>query len=534
MKFQRLLLICCCVIIALDTYSQEDTILAQVVWGDRIPLKGGYHKIGFVGDLENGFLQISIKNKNKVGFTQISGNLKYQNSRFESVHSSVPDMFANIIQIDKQAYALYNVYDKKKAVEKLFMQRIDIRRGGLVGNSEELIATKDKIIETVKYPGAYDYTLANKYTIVIPEHENRILVFYRVKQEETKNTDKIIYQIFDRDWKFIWSKEVFMPRPRADVRMIGHRLVNDHIFMFVRTKSGAVDWNTKQPEFDRVSVLHISDDATQPKEYPLEFEGTNLYDITLGIGKNNQILLAGFFKTSRIRETFVGYFTAVFNPEKCKLEHVNMFTFNNELVTAFENPQKVAKLNKAISKGEELGMPDLKICKVIHRADGGWYVVGEQQYFYVQKDNRSRSIMPIYHYWYMDMIVASVGNDGIQEWIVKVPKKQHFINTTFGAGVSAFAYENDIYLFHLDHVHNRVLNDTIERMPYYGTENDLTLMCVKINRNGIMERRPVFDTSGVKQIIAPASMEEMKPGVLLIGNKNILWESIKPGLLYLE
>lgn len=497
------------------SFAQKGDV--EVVWGDQIPLLKKHYRIGFVGDLDQGFVQITQRPKKEINFALINKKLGYKESKLEALPKSKYAVFEHIIQVDNRAYALISDYDKGSQSEKLLVREIDIKAGGFKDEGEELITTTGKVTGTVIATGFYQFATTDKFKVVIPDEGDRILIYYRLKPKEkrdSKNYDKIVYHMFDRSWKPIWNKEVTMPRTEANMRMIGHRVVGDDIVLFARTKSGSTDPETKKVEFDGISAFSITENDKKVNEYPLEIEGQNLYEITLGEGDDGSILIAGYNRPSRKARTFTGYFTSVFNPSTFSLENVNTYTFNEELMTAFESERTKRKLEKSIAKGKEPGIPNLQMRNVIRNADGGWYVIGEQYYFYVVTTSNGKTTTTTYHYLFMDAIVSSIASDGTENWTIKVPKNQHFINTTFGAGIASFIYEGNVYIFNLDFTKNIKMQSGTPA-TYGGGYKDASFVCNKISPDGELERFAVYSLKDAGKIIVPEAIEEMSPGVLM-------------------
>lgn len=510
----------------------------RIEWGDNIPLTKKHFRIGFVGDMDQGFVQITERMKKEVGFTRISNELKFENNRVEPLPKSKYAMFESIVQVDNRAYALISDYNKETQSEKLTVREIDIKDGGFKDSGEELLVTDGKITGTLIATGMYKFSTTDKFKLVIPDHGERILVYYRrvpEKKRDSKNHDKLVYNLFDRNWKPIWSKEVTMPYTEADMSPIAHRLIGNDVYLFARTKSGQVNPETKRAEFDGLSVFHITEDG-KTNEHPLELDGVNLFDIVIGDGDGSSILIAGYTKPSIRTNTFTGYLTAVFNPETFALENINMYSFKEDLISAFESERTKRKLDKAVAKGKEPGIPHLELREVIHRPGGGWYLVGEQYYFYTVTVNTGRSTYTTYHYLFMDVIISALEKDGTEAFTIKVPKNQHLVNTTYGGGIAAFEFEDKLYIFHLDHIKNKGLDESGTPVTY-ASMKDAALMCITVDSEGRMDRFPLFDLRDEQKVIVPYAIEEMEPGVLMsAGRKNSYYsgKSNYPALIYLK
>lgn len=510
----------------------------RIEWGDNIPLTKKHFRIGFVGDLDQGFVQITERMKKEVGFTRISGNLKFENSRIEPLPKSKYAMFESIVQVDNRAYALISDYNKESQNEKLTVREIDIKDGGFKNEGEELLSTEGKVTGDLIATGMYKFATTNKFKLVIPQKGDRILVYYRrvpEKKRDSKNFDKIVYNLFERNWKPVWNREVTMPYTEAEMRPVAHRLVGNDVYLFARIKSGQVNPETKKAEFDGLSVFRISESG-KVEEHALELQGANLFEITVADGDDGSILIAGYTRPSARANTFTGYLTAVFNTETFALENVNMYTFKENLITAFESERAKRKLDKQMAKGKEPGIPHLELREAIQRPGGGWYLVGEQYYFYTVTVSNGKSTYTTYHYLFMDVIVSALEKDGTEAFTIKVPKNQHLVNTTYGGGISAFEYRDKLYIFHLDHIKNKRLDESGTPVTY-ASMKDAALMCITVDAEGNAERLPLFDLRDEQKVIIPYAIEEMEPGVLMSSGRKSSYFSGKsnyPALIYLK
>lgn len=511
----------------------------RIEWGDQVTLPKKHFRIGFVGDLEQGFVQLTERMKKEVAFVRIDKRLKYENTNLEPLPKSKYAMFESVVQVDNRAYALISDYNKETGSEKLTIREIDIKKGGFVDEGRELLTTDGKVTGTLIATGMYKFATTGKFRTVIPADGDRILVYYRrvpEKKRNSKNYDKIVYNLFDRQWNPLWEKEVTMPYTEADMSFVAHRLVGDEIFLFARTRSGKINSETKKPEFDGLSAFRITQDG-QIKESPMDFPGMNLFEINVADGDGESMLIAGYTKSTMKANTFTGYMTAVFNPQTMALENVNLYNFREDLISAFESERTKRKLDKAVAKGKEPGIPYLELREVIRRPGGGWYLVGEQYYFYTVTVNTGRSSYTTYHYLYMDVIVSALEKDGTETFTVKVPKNQHLVNTTYGASISAFEYEDNLYIFHLDHIKNK--NVTEDGTPVlYSSMKDATLMCIKVGPEGDVSRTSIFDLKDEAKVITPTSIEQMEPGVLMSSGRRASYRSSGntnvPAIIYLK
>ncbi|MGQ3014091.1 MAG: hypothetical protein ACT6QS_10320, partial [Flavobacteriales bacterium] len=115
---------------------------------------------------------------------------------------------------------------------------------------------------------------------------------------------------------------------------------------------------------------------------------------------------------------------------------------------------------------------------------------------------------------YQDIIVSALNAAGEEEWTIKVPKNQHLTNTTYSASVSAFEYNDNLYLFYMDHIKNRGLDENSAPVQYRSFK-DGALVMTRISPDGKPETNFLFDTRGEDKIIIPLNITQMAPGKLI-------------------
>lgn len=498
--------------------------LVSIEWGENAPLIKKHFSTGFVGSVENGFIQISQNVKKKeIGLYRFGKKLNFEGNHMEVMPKSKYLMFENTVEFDGRSFLLFSDYDKAAVSEKLLVQEIDMKSGEFKGPLDLLIETNGKVSGTYIMTGLYSYAVTDKFKVIAPENSDKILLYYKYKNEKKRddvNYEKYAFHLLDRNWKTIWTTDVTMPYTEAQMKIRNIKLVGEEVVLFVETMSGRINPDTKKPSFDELGVLQISKGKGKPKEHKLEIDKLFFKDLIFGTGFGNAIMIGGYVQPKKNSSVSQGYFTAVFNPETYQLESVNQYEFKDDLIRAFESARTKRKLDKAIAKGKEPGIPYLETREIVKKADGGWYFIGEQYHLVVTSSMDSKgNVRYTYHHYFQDMIVSSISADGAEEWTVKTPKNQHFINTTYGSGISSFVHNNSVYIFHLDNVKNKVLSEDAAPAETKAGFKEACLMVVKIDEKGNMTRKSLFDLKDESKIILPETIEEVAPGILLSSSR---------------
>jgi hypothetical protein len=520
LKKQLLIGLSCLVAIASTAQKKGDI---QIKWGDNIPLTKKHYPVGFIGDEKNGFIQLTEKTNKEIGFTKISGKLDAQETKIEYLPKSKYLRFDDILELNGRSYVVFYDFSKSTMTQKLFAREIDMKSGGYAG--EEILLLEEPA------------TRSGRYNITIPDEGEHILVTKLLPRESKRdkiNYDKYDYHLFNLQLKKVWSKEVKMPYVEADMNILNRRLVGENILIFFQKKSVSED---KRAEFDQLAVLQINGDLNEPKEHELDIKGTVFQEFIFGENKGENLLIAGYYKSSRKAFPFAGYFTGIFNTESYGLENVKTYSFSDEIIRGFESERTKRKLDKAIDKGKEIGIPYMEMRKIFNRKQGGWYVVGEQYHLVVTTTTDSKgNVRYTYHYYFQDVIVSAIDKNGEEEWTTKVPKNQHFINNTYGAGISAFEYNDNVYVFFIDNLKNKNLKSSESPIETRSIK-DATFTCIKVAENGSINRISLFDTKDEAKVILPYAMDEMSPGIILSAARKASFgrKAVNtPALLYLN
>lgn len=516
--------------------------LVSIEWGENAPLIKNHDRVSFIGNPEMGYVQVSENFKKKeIGLYRFSSGLKYEGSHTEIMIKSKNIMFESIVEFDNQAFFLFSDFDKANQSEKLYVQEVDLLKGKFLDSPMLLIETNGKVIGTRKAISIFASVETDKFKVIAPENNNRILLYYKYESEEKqdkKNYEKFVFHLYDHSWKKIWKREVTMPHSEFEMNILNFKLIGDDVFAFMETMSGKLNPDTKKPEYDELRVLHISSEDTEPKEYLLEIDKLYFKDLILGRGFGDKIMIGGYVQPKKKSSSSTGYFTAIFNPDTKSLEGVNQYKFSDDLITSFERASNKRKLEKEITKGKDPGISGLITREIVKKNDGGWIMVGEE-FFVVVTDvtgNRGYSYR-VYDYYFQNLIVSSVGPEGNEEWTVKVPKNQHFFNGTYGSGISSFVHNDNVYIFHLDNVKNKNIGDNDVPVEFRNFKEGC-LMAVKIDPSGKMDRISLFDLGDEQKVILPTGIEEVAPGILLSSSrksfKGAPQNTNMPALIYLK
>lgn len=471
----------------------------SIKWGDVAALPKGHRALEYFSGNDT-YFQLT-QSKKLLGLVNYDKNLVANGNSVMDKPRSKYMVFENLRVWDNTPLLFFSDYDKRNKSEKLLMLKVDPKMGDISGSPEEILSSRGKI----------EPTGGDKFHIVVPKVGDDMLVYYmsvREKKDNNKNKDKYTFAVFGKNLEMKWSREVKMPHVEANMKVIGHRVLNNKVFTFCYVrKSGKGD------DYDHLSVLEIGEGSDKVIEHKVETPRGILSDVILSnYSEGDNIVFTGLLKKSKGSTSSVGYFVGVFDPENPGGTEFRTFQFSEQLITANESERAKRKMDKAVKKGKDPGMPFLRMENIHRRSDGGYYIVMEQFYFYVQQVKTGPVTIYIYHYFFMDALVASVSETGQEEWIRKISKNQYFINSTFLGGVNTFLIGDELQMFFNDHSKNKGNDEDAVPVTYTVTRDGL-LVCAKITPDGKVTRHVVTDLKDEQKVISPSRITEISEGL---------------------
>lgn len=469
-----------------------------IQWGDAAALPKGHRPLEyFAGD--NAYFQLT-QSKKLLGLVNYDKKLNNDGNSVMEKPRSKYMVFENLEVWNNTPLLFFSDYDKKAKSEKLLLLKIDPKGGDISGSPEEILTSKGKI----------ERIGSKKFNIVVPQQGDNLLVYYmsiREKRDDSKNKDKYTFAVFDKGMNLKWEKEVKMPFVEANMRIIGHRVFNDRVFTFCYTRS-----KPKGDEFDDLSVLEINEESDKVIVHKVETPKGVLSDVILSkYSEGNSIVFTGLLKKNKSASAFHGYFVGVFDPENPSATEFRTFEFSDELIRANESERAKRKMDKSVKKGKDPGMPYVQMRNIHRRSDGGYYIVMEQYFLYVQRIKAGNVTIYIYHYYYMDVLVASISETGEEEWIRKLSKHQYFVNYNYLGGINSFMVGDNLMIFYADHFKNKG-NDENAVPTTFSVTRDGLLMCAKLTPEGELTRNVITDLKDEQKVVSPKWISEISEG----------------------
>ena len=517
-------------LLVIPAFSQKDSPADKfkVVLGSPYELPKKYDDMGYIGNLEDGILQICVKQSKEVliqrfNLDRLSATNQLKIDLSEKPDRFIPDLFS---RYNGNFYMFYSTWDKAREKEQLFADKIDITNGTFAEDPKMLIEA-NKIAGELVATGFYKFSTANKYEFQFSIDTSILLVTYRKYtkiKDDSKNKDVLGFHVFDKDLNKLWGDEFRMPYTEKmmdntdfSVDSKGNAYLLSKVYEGKRTEK-----KDDNPNY-HYEILKFGKDYTEPKQIKINLDDKFINDLYLTESFSGDMVCAGFYRTvykSSNKSVFDfkntdGAFMVKIN-EMDEITNIQKgyYELPTEIIREFEKTSTQNKIDKK-DKKDEAEASSLTLRKILIGDDGSYVIVGEE-YLVIQKSNRSSDGSTNYYYKYLygDIYVMKIGTDGEMAWVKKIPKNQEGKRGRGGMSFKYFWYNGDNYFLYLDNIKN--LNLTPDKVParHLDGAGGYFTVC-KLDKDGNMTKGKLFNLRKDGLQIWPSELSLLSPNVLV-------------------
>lgn len=450
-------------------FSQLLLAQAQVKLGVPYPVVDAGFKCYF--EEGNEILTVKISGRKVTLQKMDSEKLTFIDSR---TYEDMPEGFQleNVMQHNGRYFVFYTLWDKPNKTEQLFYREVDFKGGAFLGEGKRIVAVDQKIV------GGYTFNYSND--------DSKVLIQYRLKptiRSDSKNYDVIGLAVFDQNLFPIWTKEVVMPYTEKKMNNIDYSIdgFGDAYILTTVYNDNTTDEKKRGQETANyhIELLKISSTSTEVAVTQIQVGEKFINGIWLFESPENYMFCAGYYTNKGDYDSVDGIFIFKIGKEG-KSYDVKTYEIPLEIINQYLSERAQRKNEKREEKGDDQGLNNLDLKKLIVQPDGSIVLVGErfhieERSYYDFQSKRTRTTT-IYHY--DDMLITKIGSNGQLAWMKKLPKRQtlttssshsgYFSYTTrfvLRGGLSYTYMEGDHkhYLIFLDNEKNKDL--TVDEVP---------------------------------------------------------------------
>lgn len=403
----------------------------------------------------------------------------------------------------------YSTWDRKTETERLFALPFD--QGNLKFATHPI-----KLIETGRLVPYF------KYRFNYSTDSSKMLVTYVVKPKEKRdklNRDIIGFNLYDNKMNRLYAGEIEMPYSEYDMNNLDYEIDSrGNIYMLAEVKinnsiDGEVDRENKNAM--RYELIRVDQKNNSLQRIKINLDNKYTNSVVLSEDLNHNLVIAGYYSDKRKSTGSNGaYIIKLEYGDNNSVKNFNTTycEFPAETLKAYESERTKRKMDKK-EKDDNLEASNLSFDKLVFYPDGSMMIIGEEYYVVTHTYYNGKTTTTTYTYYYNDILVLKADKNGKTIWCNKIPKQQSG-SSTADLGYHHHTFNGEDYFFYLDNIKNINLSLT-ETPAGHSAGRGGYLTCVKIDANGTMTKRSVFDIKEEDVRIFPRSFESIDENLIL-------------------
>jgi hypothetical protein len=506
-------------LITLPVFSNAQNGTITLSWGDTYELVRKHEDLGFIGDKNNGYLQVGHRQGSSLSFQKFDRNLHLKAENVIDL-KNMPDDYQNVgfSNLGSKQYWFFCTWVRKEQKERLFAQEIDVRNANVTGPAKEMLSS-DKLSGSATATGFYTFAITDKWHLYYSFDSSKVLVQYRKKPErrdDSKNNDIIGFHVFDENLQEMWGRDIRMPY--SEERMDNEDYhVDEHGNVYTLAKVYNEDKGSRKKPNYRFEILKWTKDKSQVTKIPFRFTDKFVNAARLTQDAQHHIVVVGYYSSKRGSVSSDGVFTLKVDENTDELTNVmkGTYEFPAAVLKQFESARTQRRIDRK-DDDDNAEASDLALRNIVIKGDGSIQVYGEEYYMVTVRTSDGRgSVHYYYKYYYNDILAMNIGADGNLKWMVKIPKQQFGTQGRGGMSFKLFPYKKDNYLFFMDNMKNVDIVPS-ERPAQHTDGAGGILMAVKIDDNGQTSKSVVFDVREEKKTLEVSDFSIVGPDQMVV------------------
>ncbi len=314
---------------------------------------------------------------------------------FNVVEAEKGEVQEEIMKYNGDLLLFYGQWDKDNQQENLYYKEIDPETGAFQEPVRVFQGKDNKEISgTLVNSGFYNLFLKDKYQFETSFNDSRMLIQYRIKPEEandSKNKDVIGYIVLNENLEVMWEKTLTMPYTEEKMDNIDYSVdQKGNVYLLAKVKHIEEDDYEEDEDF-HIELLRLDqeDDEFQKVSIDLRKNGVQPRSSLIHESGKGGVWFCGFYKVETKEENKGGLFSSDkgYQTEGLFAMHIDgqgnpgelhKHEFSTKTLKQYISERDARKIQKAIDEEERVGIPDLKLKKVISYDNGELVLIGEQ------------------------------------------------------------------------------------------------------------------------------------------------------------
>lgn len=403
-----------------------------------------------------------------------------------------PNTLYNIVKIkNSRNYRIfYNTFDRKESQMKMISEEYS-PEGGL-GKKVEMVTSKGGNRMEAGSFGFYFSQDSSKYLVVYyPQYK-------RYKKE------RFVFYAFNGQLEQTGEKEVTLPFNDSEFSIYSIRYSNDgKVYMLAKvslTKEEIKEKGKRAPRYYfKLLTFDMNTSAGELEAQEIDVDLDNIFINGLGIEIDDEYLICTGYYGKENPDDISGMYYFLVDRVTGDQSDPSLYDFDKQFIAEFYTAKQAEKADK---KGKDLDIPEIVLRQIIPIPGNGAIVVGEQFYIVERCYMDSRGNMRcVYYYYYNDIVVTRVSDEGEIQWVKKIPKKSVTRGYTY-TGIQGYSLSmrgNDLYFLFNDHEKNVGVQNARD-MVYLNTAGKMVTVGVKLDGDGNMSKEVLFSYKEQKMV----------------------------------
>lgn len=421
--------------------------------------------------------------------------------------------FANegFFSVKRDFFWFYSTWDRKTKTERLFALPFD----------ETKFKFADKEIKLIETGRLDPY---GKYRFNYSTDSTKLLITYRVKPTERRDKlskDIIGFNLFDDKMNKLYAGEIQMPYSEYDMNNLDYEVDSrGNIYMLTEVKlnnslDGEVSTDKQSKNAYRYELIRVDQTNNSLQRIKISLNNKYTNSVILSEDLNHDIVITGYYSDKRNSSGSNGaYIIHLEYDSKNAVKDVRTTycEFPASTLKAYESERAKRKMDKKDKDGA-LEASNLSLDKISFYEDGSVLIVGEEYYVVTHTHYNGKSTYYTYTYYYNDILALKADKNGKIIWCNKIPKQQSGSGTA-DLSYHHHTYEGEDYFFYLDNIKNIDLPLT-EAPATHSSGAGGYLTCVKIDKDGKMTKRSIFNIRDEEVRLFPRSFESISKTIIV-------------------
>ena len=533
-------------LLAQKTYSNEEF---TVKFGFPYEIPKGHQDLGYFGNPEQGFAQLSYEPQKELSIQNFDKNLKAIKEKTIDIKNFPDDFISDaFFVIGDKYYWFFSTFNKDDRKESLWAQEINLQKGELVGKRKELLKNTELEGDLVSL-GGFKVAKGNKYQFHSSLDSSKILITYRPlhkSKNDAVNKEQVAFCVIDKGLNILDKNIIDMPYTEKKMDVSDYNVDSQgNSFLLAKVYGdGETKEKDKKKQKFHYEVFRIQHGTGELKKIKLDTETKFITDILTSEQITGDMVIGGFYSNKKQgkdggwswnndKETSSdGVFLLKIDVNGNPLSYgKGYYEFPAEILKQFMSAKQQKKLEKK-EKDEDLEAKNMVMRYIVSNKDGSMEVIGEEYSEVTRTSYNGTSSRSTTYYTYEDILDMRIDASGQMMWIKKIPKRQVAEVSSYGYGgmsshlkiigsMSFSRYSDGLntYLFYTDNIKN--LNLAMDKEPALHRDGmGGYLMYFKIDKNGEVSKGDLFDYKKESIKFNPIDFQN-------IGNKTMVNRAFK-------